>query len=104
MAICHRLNMKYLKRKCPVGVDQNILPSIHAGFQALTCSGYKPFVRQYSLNSISVNVDVSKTTENFSSFDHLSDELTFDTLKPDVLNRFCQLYGVEILIPSCCTN
>ena len=23
MVICHRLNMNYLKRKCPVGVDQN---------------------------------------------------------------------------------
>ena len=25
MVICHRLNMNYLKRKCPVGVDQNNL-------------------------------------------------------------------------------
>ncbi len=57
--------------------------------KAFICSGYKPFARQYSLNLTVERANVSSTTENFSSFDHLSDELTFDTLKPDILNCFC---------------
>ncbi len=81
-------------------IDLAVFPVIKPCFQAFICSGYKPLARQYSLNSTSDNVDVSITTENFSSLDHLSDELTFDTLKPETLNCFCQLYIVEILMPS----
>jgi hypothetical protein len=65
-----------------------VLTAIQACFHAFTCSEYKPLIQQYSLNSTADSVAVSKTTANFSSLDHLSDELTFVTLKPDVLNCF----------------
>ena len=61
-----------------------VLPAIQACFHAFICSGYKPLTRQYSLNSTTDSVAVSNTTENVSSVDHLSDELTFDTFKPEV--------------------
>lgn len=81
------------------------LPAIQACFHALTCSGYNPpLARQYSLNSTTDREAFSNTTENFSSLDHLSDELTFDTFNPEVLNCFCQLYRVESLMPSCSAN
>jgi len=65
-----------------------------------TCSEYNPLTRPYSFNSTSDSVAVSSTTENFSSLDHLSNELTFNTFKPEVLNCFYQLYRVKRLMPS----
>ena len=90
-----------LQRKTYNSVE---LAAIHACFHAFICSGYKPLVRQYSLTSTSDKVAVSNTMANFSSADHLSDGMTFDTEKPVVLNCFCQLYSVERFIPSCRAN
>jgi len=82
----------------------DVLPAMQACFQPFICSGYKPLARQYSLSSTSDSAEHSNTTANFSSLDHLSDELTFDTFKPEVLNCFCQLYRVDRLMLSCSAN
>ena len=47
-------------------------PCRHAWRQALTCWGYSPLLRQYSLSSISDNTAVSITTASLASADQSS--------------------------------
>src|SRR5690606_21067250 len=78
-----------------------INPRSASAFQAFTCSTYRPFARQYSLNSASFKLAVSSTVANLASADQCSEVgLLPGTGRPCCLALSRQLYKVCSPIPS----
>src|SRR5690606_33299525 len=73
-----------------------------ASRHALTCSGYKPLLRQYSASSVSGRAAVSTTTANVVAADQFSLLRSGSgTGRPSLRNCLRQLYKVASEMPSC---